>query len=101
MEAYPIADMPDHDERRQLGSLSWLECLPSSSMRCRVSVAATPTGERRAPKRGEWFLSGAIVTAYKAPNDLSTPYRIARLVRVERIEKVVFTPIKTNRKETK
>lgn len=31
----------------------------------------------RAPKKGEYFLSGAIVTAYKAPNDLTTEYFIA------------------------
>lgn len=28
----------------------------------------------RPPKKGEYYLSGAIVTAYRAPNDLSTPY---------------------------
>ena len=32
---------------------------------------------------GEWYLSGAIPEAYKAPNDLSTPFHILRLVRVE------------------
>jgi hypothetical protein len=40
------------------------------------------TGEKRPPKRGEWYLSGAIVTAYRAPAGLSTPYHIARIVRV-------------------
>jgi hypothetical protein len=30
----------------------------------------------RNPKRGEFYLSGAIVAAYKAPNDLSSPYHI-------------------------
>jgi hypothetical protein len=35
------------------------------------------TGEFRPPLRGEFFLSGAIVEAYRAPNDLSTPYWIA------------------------
>ena len=33
-------------------------------------------GEFRAPKRGEWYLSGAILSAYRAPNDLSTEFRI-------------------------
>lgn len=27
------------------------------------------TGERRIPKRGEWYLSGAIIEAYQAPAD--------------------------------
>lgn len=31
----------------------------------------------RPPKKGEYYLSGAKVTAYKAPNDLTTPYYIA------------------------
>lgn len=38
----------------------------------------TPTGEFRAPRKGEWYLSGAIPEAYRAPNDLSTPYHILR-----------------------
>jgi len=36
------------------------------------------TGEFRAPKRGEYFISGAVPEAYYAPNDLTTPYQIAR-----------------------
>lgn len=30
----------------------------------------------RAPKKGEWYLSGAIVDAYQAPNDLTSEYQI-------------------------
>jgi hypothetical protein len=42
------------------------------------------TGEFRAPKNGEWYLSGAIPEAYRAPTDkMRTPYYILRLVRVE------------------
>lgn len=40
-------------------------------------------GEFRPPRSGEWYLSGAIVEAYRAPNDLSTPFHIATLVRGE------------------
>lgn len=39
------------------------------------------TGEFREPKAGEWFLSGAIVEGYYAPNDLSTKYHIAEPVK--------------------
>lgn len=35
-------------------------------------------GEYRPPRKGEYFLSGADVIAYLAPNDLSTPYFIAK-----------------------
>lgn len=38
------------------------------------------TGEHRAPRAGEWFLSGAIVEAYRASNDLMMEYHIAELV---------------------
>lgn len=41
------------------------------------------TGEFRPPKRGEWYLSGAIGEAYQAPNDLSTAYNILRIVGVQ------------------
>lgn len=36
------------------------------------------TGTKRPPKKGERYLSGSIPAAYKAPNDLSTPFLIAR-----------------------
>lgn len=45
---------------------------------------AVPTGEFRPPKKGEWYLSGAVVEAYKARNDLTQEFHIARLVLVKR-----------------
>lgn len=38
------------------------------------------TGEFRAPRKGEFYLSGAIVCAYRAPNDLTQKFHIARAV---------------------
>lgn len=40
---------------------------------------------QRAPKKGEWYLSGCegYVRAYRAPNDLSYEYFIAKIVEVE------------------
>lgn len=32
----------------------------------------------RPPLKGEFYLSGAIVTGYRAPNDLSTAYHVVR-----------------------
>ena len=46
----------------------------------RNGCKAESTGEKRPPKKGEWYLSGSIVEAYYAPNDLPTPFVIARLV---------------------
>lgn len=48
-------------------------------------VRAKWTGEKRYPKAGEWFLSGAVVEAYRAQKDLSTPYHIAALVLTETV----------------
>jgi hypothetical protein len=43
--------------------------------------------EFREPRRGEYYLSGAIVAAHRAPNDLTTKYQIVvptyEAVRVE------------------
>jgi hypothetical protein len=35
------------------------------------------TGEYRPPKKGEYYISGAIPEVYKAPNDLSQDHTIA------------------------
>ena len=56
---------------------------------------AVLTGEFRSPKKGEWYLSGAIPTAYKAPNDLSTEFRICKLVAMNRtttVSEVIACP---------
>lgn len=37
----------------------------------------------RPPRKGEWFLSGAMIGAYRAGQDLTASYHIARLVTVE------------------
>ena len=42
----------------------------------------------RRPKKGEWFLSGAIVEAYQAPNDLAPEYQI-----VEKTHRAKFVTI--------
>ena len=45
-------------------------------------LSAVRTGEFRAPKKGEWYLSGAIPEAYLANNNLSEAYYILKLIRV-------------------
>lgn len=51
-----------------------------------ANVRACYTGEFRPPKKGEMFLSGAIVEGYVAYADMDTPYHIARIVRVRMVE---------------
>ena len=72
---YPLADY--HPERKT-----------AVSGVVQGSIMAVNSGIKRPPKKGEWYLSGAIVAAYKAPNDLSTPYVIANLVRVKEVKTV-------------
>lgn len=43
---------------------------------------AIRTGEFRQPKKGEYYLSGAIIEAYRADNDLLSKYYIAMVVPV-------------------
>ncbi len=34
----------------------------------------------RNPRKGEWYVSGAIPAAYRAPNDLTSPYLVVEPV---------------------
>ena len=43
-------------------------------------IRAINTGIFREPRKGEFYLSGVVPTAYRAPNDLSTAFYIAELV---------------------
>jgi hypothetical protein len=47
----------------------------------------------RPPKKGERFLSGASITAYRAFTDMTQAYYIGRLVRVKRVESWVIEEI--------
>lgn len=86
---YPLADWPSREDCEQM-DLRRSEVsgpLPSLDTGVQVrghrgdEIRAIPTGEKHPPKQGEWYLSGARVAAYRAPNDLSTAYHIAKLVR--------------------
>jgi hypothetical protein len=57
-------------------------------------LRAVATGEYRPPRAGEWYLSGALVAAYRTLGDLNHPFHIARVVKVERIvtERIVEVP---------
>jgi hypothetical protein len=86
---YPLADRLAFGEHKKIGLLNsaglWITGL---------SVHAVWDGQPpRCPKKGEWYLSGSIIEAYRAPNDLSTPYHIARLVKTKKETKTVITAI--------
>jgi len=54
------------------------------------AIMAINSRQRRCPKKGEWYLSGALPKAYRSPNDLSTEYWIATLVKVNVITEYVL-----------
>jgi hypothetical protein len=88
---YEIGDRPTLAEEKALGVKR--TCFVPSCGITPHNVKAVATGEKRSPKKGEWFLSGGSMsgsaTAYRAPNDLApSVYHIASLVKV-RTEQIV------------
>jgi hypothetical protein len=84
MKFYPLKDWPKSEDYSKLNiETKGLDSIVKSNLRKRI--AAIKTGEFREPKAGEWFLSGAIVEAYRANNDLLTKYHIAKLILTETI----------------
>jgi len=75
---YRIANTPSLDECKRL-ELPQTQTCPTYILK---DVRAVWTGEKRTPRAGEWYLSGAAVEAYRTKNDLSTPYHIATLVKI-------------------
>lgn len=90
--AYPLGDNLTLDECRRFGVRS-----PGGFVTEGASwntIQAVWNGKPgRPPKKGEWFLSGADIYAYRAANDLTSTYHIARLVRVETKTVQVITEI--------
>jgi hypothetical protein len=75
---YPLYGQPSWQECRRLGVDS-NACL----LNVKAFLLAEATGEFRVPKKGEWFLSGAVPEAYKAgyKQRMTTKFNIVRLVR--------------------
>ena len=79
---YPVLDrIPGHDNAR---------IFVNSNLALK-GVAGKWTGEHRAPRKGEFYISGAIPEVYRAPNDLPHQHAIARLVRIEVECRIVIT----------
>lgn len=74
MKLYHLGDR--HREQKR-GPMASIGC-PGDG-----TVMAVNTGRYACPKKGQWFLSGAKVVAYRAPNDLSVKYWIAQIVKVK------------------
>lgn len=50
------------------------------------NIRAQWTGAKRCPKKGEFYLSGSPISAYRAFEDLTSEYHIARLVEVREVK---------------
>jgi len=79
---YPVYDRLSTAESKALGFNSIPVVLTSVGMPAR-DVHAVRTGEFREPNKDEWYLSGAIPGAWKAPNSLSCKFHICKLVRAK------------------
>lgn len=81
MKTYPLAELAPSKIRKAYGfkSVAQIDNNGKRAIRCVL------TGEKRAPKKGEWYLSGARPAGWEAKNDLSTEYHIVHLVLTERI----------------
>jgi hypothetical protein len=85
-QLYPLADRLPPEIQAQVRSRRRMVQLPSLGyIGAGNPVRARWTGEKRPPRAGEWYLSGAVIEAYRAPNDLSTPFHIAELVETEEV----------------
>lgn len=58
-----------------------------------IGLVAIRTGEKRPPRAGEWYLSGAEPQAWRAPRDFETEYYILKLVTVVTTTTTTITEI--------
>lgn len=65
---YPLADRLTQEEQAGFG-------LPNAGLQ----VGAFAAGEYRKIRPGEWYLSGADIAAYRAPQGTDTAYQVAHL----------------------
>lgn len=74
-DLFPLADHYMGDKRFRLPMFGGT--IPQRWLR------ASYTGEFRPPKSGEWYLSGSPIEAYRAPNNLTTAFHIAKIVYIK------------------
>lgn len=83
MKTYPIKDFIPSQDIKQLTGRDNLTQQEMKKYLMVLPIQGKLTGEFRCPKKGDWYLSGAIPAVYRAPNDLSTKYHICKLIIVE------------------
>lgn len=89
---YPVGDHLTFEERKDL-AIDFKEGRVFHTAGIHPDkVAVISTGEYRCPKKGEWYISGAIPTGYRALNDFTgtnMKYHIGRLVKVKTTTTIV------------
>lgn len=70
-DTYPVMDAVTLEVKQALGATGGFRM---------GHVKAQWTGVYGAPKKGDWYLSGAIIEAYQAKGDMSEEFPIAKLV---------------------
>lgn len=88
-----LFELADHISAAELDSLHITNKL--QRLRWRGHVRAKSTGEFRAPRRGEWYISGSAPQAWRAFNDLETAYNIAVLVHVETVTREIIREVQS------
>lgn len=91
---YKLGDPLNSEERKRFGMTTFQEgMIAMRSEKDGLLVRAQMTGESRPPKKGEWYISGALPVAYRAPNDLSTDYLIATLSQVKKTTTISYSMV--------
>ena len=97
---YPVVNRVPYEQRKELKLVDGDgEPCDSLAMPAR-NVHAKWTGEKRCPKKGEWYLSGGRFSgfyAYLAPNDLCDEYHIAVLVKTKTETITTTTEVKDSK----
>ena len=75
VKTYPLGDYHPEQKFKPMKSIGHSD----------KTIQAINSHEFRCPKKGEWYLSGNPIIAWKAPNDLSQSYWIAKPVKVKTI----------------
>jgi hypothetical protein len=84
-KVYPLGDALNDRERGFFGIPKNPYGIPENRVLGHKIMGIWDGKPRRPPKKGEWYLSGAAINAYRAPNDLTTEFHIAKLCRVEAV----------------
>ena len=92
MKTYPLGEHPTYKERKEFELLVPEGVKIPYFSGSRYEILCIKIGEKRPPKKGEWYLSGCNENGdpngWKAPNDLSNSFILAKLVLIQRVTKV-------------